>query len=97
MADITVQNLTKNDGVAVTYAAAANGDTVKGYAAAVRRKRKPGHQECDVESCCADGRRNYNRNKMREYRAALAMQEATKSLKKLRRILRAEIIRELGL
>ena len=31
MADITVQNLTKNDGVAVTYAAAANGDTVANF------------------------------------------------------------------
>lgn len=38
------------------------------YRAQVMTITRPGHEGCDRSACCAQGRRNYNRQKMREYR-----------------------------
>jgi len=69
----------------------------KDYADKIRRTRKPGHQDCEIESCCYDGRRNYNRIKMQNYRAAQSNKRALAALATLRRVLRKEIAREMGI
>lgn len=39
------------------------------YGAQVRAIKRAGHEYCVRPACCSDGRRNYNRHKMRWYRA----------------------------
>jgi len=42
---------------------------IRDYFATVRQIVKPGHYDCMQPSCCVDGLRNYNRDKVAQSRA----------------------------